>query len=315
MARASIPDRIPPGRPAPELVDRSVTLADGRRVAYRELGHPAGFPVIALHGTPGSRLKYLSASYTAERLGIRIIAPDRWGYGATDSHRTPSLRAYPPDICELADRLGVDRFAVMGVSGGGPYATAIATSAPSRVTALALVAPVGPIYGEDDDEISAFHRLCFGALPNHPAAVAAIFGAFRGMLKVSPGVGMRMAMVRVAPVDRQALRVGDTARLLGRTFVEGLRPGTAGPVTDMVLFGAPWGLELQLATMPSRVWLGTADRNVPRSAARRLAHRLPACTLVELPQQGHLWIAHNYETVLGWLAELRQAVAAPPSHV
>lgn len=288
--------------------DAVLTLADGRRIAYREFGAPDGHPLIALHGTPGSRLKFTVADEAARARGIRMIAPDRWGYGGTDPHPQPTLSAYTQDVSDLADHLGVQRFAVMGVSGGGPYAAAVAAELANRVTALALAAPVGPIAGETDAEITAFHRFCFGALAHRPATVGAVFRVFRAVLGVAPDLGMRMAMLRISPADRRVLAESGVRARLGATFAEGLRPGVAGPACDLGLFGRPWRIDLARVAAPSRLWLGTTDQNVPRSAARRLASRVPDCSLVELPGEGHLWIANNYSVVIGWIADQQQGV-------
>ncbi|MGE3916280.1 MAG: alpha/beta fold hydrolase [Hyphomicrobiaceae bacterium] len=280
----------------------TVTLRDGRSVTIRDLGARDGVPLVALHGTPGSRVKFVTADAVARRHGIRLIAPDRWGYGGTSPHPRPSLTAYADDMAEVADLLGIGRFAIFGVSGGGPYAAAVASVLGDRITALALAAPVGPIAGEDDAEITPFHRFCFGPIARRPATVGAVFHAFRAMLDVSPVIGMRMAMLRIAAVDRRVLGRRDVARHLSQTFVEGLRPGVAGPVVDMQLFGTPWDVDLARCAAPARLWLGSADRNVPCSAARRLATRLPGCELVEIAGEGHLWIADNYDAVLEWVA-------------
>jgi len=295
--------------------DGHVVLADGRTITYREFGASSGDVLIALHGTPGSRLKFTVADPVARALGLRVIAPDRWGYGATTAHPKPSLRAFAEDMAAFADQLDLGRFSLLGVSGGGPFAAAVASELPDRVSALALAAPVGPIAGEPDTEITAFHRWCFGQLARQPSTVGAVFHAFRAVLGVSPDIGMRMAMVRVASADRRILRQPNVSIRLGQTFVEGLRPGVAGPVTDLAVFGAPWDIDLARAVMPARLWLGSVDQNVPRSAARRLAARLPTCQLTELPGEGHLWIANNYATVLGWVAEIdrRAQVPAAPS--
>lgn len=287
-------------------------MPDGRLVAYRCFGAAQGPTLIALHGTPGSRLKFSAADESAKRLGLRIVAPDRWGYGATSVHKSPSLGAFADDIGHLADHLCIDRFSVLGVSGGGPYAVAVAAGQPKRVEALALVAPVGPIAGEADCEITLFHRLCFGALARRPAAIGTVFRAFRAALAVSPQLGMRLAMIRISPADRKVLRRGHTAARLGATFVEGLQPGVAGPITDLSLFGRPWNIDFAKTAMPARSWLGTADRNVPLSAVRRLSRHLPTCELVELEGAGHLWIAENYESVLGWIARQQKGVATAP---
>lgn len=282
--------------------DATCLLPDGRQIAYRTFGAGDGYPLLALHGTPGSRLKFQVADAAARRAGVRVIAPDRWGYGGTHRHAQPTLRSYAGDVVWLADSLGYERFAVLGVSGGGPFAVAVASAFPRRVTALALAAPVGPIAGEDDTEISAFHRFCFGALARSPGSVGVVFGFFRSVLGVSAGLGMRMAMARVSSADREVFRQPEVARRLGETFTEGLRPGVVGPITDMSLFGAPWDIDISRVEAPTRLWLGTVDRNVPLSAARRLAARLSACDLVEIEGAGHLWIANNYATVIDWVA-------------
>ena len=283
--------------------DGRITLTCGRVITYRCYGAVDGRPVLALHGTPGSRLKFSTTDDSARRLGLRVIAPDRWGYGGTDVHPVPSLAAFAADMGSLADTLGLARFAVMGVSGGGPYAAATAALLPTRVAVLALVAPVGPMAGEDNGAVTTLHRFCFGPLARRPGVVAAIFGGLRGLLQLSPRLGLSVAMLNVPRADRQILATGDVATRLARTFIEGLRPGARGPAIDLHLFGAPWDVPLTEAHMPARLWIGSEDRNVPRVATQRLAERLPRCTVEPLHGAGHLWVAVHYDDVLGWIAE------------
>lgn len=287
-----------------EIRDGSVTIGDGRRISYRIFGAAPSdaFPVLALHGTPGSRLKFSVAEEPAAALGLSIIAPDRWGYGDTDPHPVPTLAAFAGDMAALADHLSLRRFAVMGVSGGGPFAAACAARLGQRVAALALVAPVGPMSREPDREISVFHRFCFGPLARRPGVSEAVFRTFRRLLLRSPDLAMHIAMLRVPSADRAILARGETRRRLALTFAEGLRSGAIGPTIDLELFGKPWGLPLANVTAPARLWLGSTDRNVPLSAARRLAERIPTADITELADQGHLWVAEHYGEVLGWIA-------------
>ena len=284
-------------------VDHCIDLAGGRRMQFRSLGPAAGYPVIALHGTPGSRLKFDVTEAPAHRLGLRIIAPDRWGYGGSDPHPAPELAAFATDIARLADELGLDHFAVLGVSGGGPFAVAVAAQLPGRVRSLALFAPVGPIDGEPDGDIGAMHRFCFGPLARRPGATRLVFKGFRRLLLWSAPFGLRIAMARVAPADRRVLAHDGVAARLAAAFAEGLRTGAAGPSVDLWLFGRRWGLPLGNIRAAARLWIGTDDRNVPVSAAKRLASRIPGCVLAELPGQGHLWVALNYDVLLDWIAE------------
>lgn len=97
-------------------------------------------------------------------------------------------------------------------------------------------------------------------------------------------------------------------------FAEGLRPGVEGAVTDMRIFNRPWGLPLREISAPARLWIGTADNNVPIDAAIKLAAAIPGCELIELPGEGHLWVAVNYDRVLTWIAEKQKgAVWSAPS--
>lgn len=288
--------------------DRTMRTAGGRRISWRETGAPDGHPVVALHGLPGSRLKFDVADKPARDLGLRIIAPDRWGYGDTDPHPAPSLEAFVEDTRALADALNIGTFAVMGVSGGGPYAAALATLASDRVIAASLVAPVGPIAGESGIDMDAFHRFCFGPLTRSPGGLAVVFRPFRRMMLATPRAGMAVAMARVPAADRAMLRRDGVRERLSHTFIEGMKRGIEGPRTDMMLFGRPWNLPYEKAA-PTSLWLGDQDRSVPLGAARRLAQRLPGCEQRHLEGQGHLWVAANYDIVLGWIAEKTKGAA------
>lgn len=295
---------------ADRLHDGAMILSDGRQLAWREGGDARGAPLLAFHGLPGSRLKFDVASAHARDLGIRLVSPDRWGYGDTDWRPEPSLRRYADDIGALADHLGMERFSVMGVSAGGPYAAAVAACHPHRTIATALVAPVGPILAEDDDEISAFHRFCFGSFARNRRLRDGAFAAFRTLLMASPRVGMAVAMARVPAVDRLVLGSEGVTERLSATFVEGLKNGARGPATDMLLFGRPWDVPLEHARAPARVWLGGQDRNVPLSAVRRLTRLLPNCTVSSRSEAGHLWVALNYDEVLRWVADMQKGAAS-----
>ena len=293
--------------------DREVPLEGGRVMLLREYGDPRGMPVIALHGTPASRLMY-SAAKSAGSQGLRLIAPDRWGYGGTTAHPHPTLAAFAADIARVADTLGIARFAVLGVSGGGPYASALGALLRDRVTALALVAPVGPIAGAVGVKLSPFHHFCFRMLPRMPGAVRVVFRRFKRGLDSSPDRAIRIAMVRSPAPDHRVMTHPEVRARFSAMFAEGLRPGVEGASIDMQIFNTPWGLPLQEISAPSALWIGTADNNVPIDAACKLAAAIRGCELIELKGEGHLWVAVNYDDVLSWIAEKQKgAVLSAPS--
>lgn len=291
------------GTRGPPPHDGIVDLGGRRTMTYRCYGQTDGWPVVALHGTPGSRLKFSGTHEAALRLGLRVIAPDRWAYGGTSPHPSPTLAGFARDMACLADALKIERFAVMGVSGGGPYAAATAAVLPDRVAALALIAPVGPVRDVAAREMTRLHRLCFGPLARRPRIVSGVFRSFHHLLRRSPRWGLRVGMANVPIADRRVLSTPGVAERLTATFIEGLKAGGDGPATDLALFAAPWNVPLGDARMPARLWLGTADRNVPLAAARRLAAALPDCAIETLAGEGHLWVALHYADILDWLAK------------
>ena len=269
---------------------------------------PAGRPLLFLHGTPGSRLKFSIAHEAGQRLGLAIVAPDRWGYGLSEPHPSPSLGAFADDMAALMDHLGHRRFAVGGISGGGPYAAAVAARLAPRIGALALISPMGPLTdAECWRALSRFHRLSFSTLSRRPMATAAVFHMFRLSLVHSPRLAARLATLRAGARDRELITRPDIAgRLLG-SFREGLRPGMAGPKSDLRIFAAPWGIDLAAIRAPARLWIGTRDTAVPLAAARLLARSINGCELKELPGEGHFWVAANYAEVLEWVAATLEA--------
>jgi pimeloyl-ACP methyl ester carboxylesterase len=291
--------------------DQVLRLPDGRNLGFRIYGAASGTPLLFLHGTPGSRLKFALADASARELGLALVAPDRWGYGLSHMPPAPSLPAFAADMGALMDHLGYARFAVGGVSGGGPYAVAVAACLGPRVTTLALVSPMGPVADPAcRASLSRFHRLCFKELPYSPAAVSAVFRGFRISLERAPRLAATLATLRAGPRDKALIADPEIARHLLGSFREGLRPGMAGPVLDVRLFSRAWGLDLEAVRAPARVWLGTADTAVPLEAARLLARSIPDCEMTELPQEGHFWVAANHAEVLRWVAAVR---AAAPS--
>lgn len=283
--------------------DRWLALSDGRRVCWRSYGRPDGVPVLALHGTPGSRLKYRTAGPIACDLGLRLISPDRWGYGSSGVPRVPSLCGYAADIEMLADALGIDRFAIVGISGGGPFAVATAARLGSRISAMALVAPVGPIHSLPAGALTPFHSLSFRSLPRVPGAARATFAMMRALMRVAPAVSSLIATARAGAADRAIMRNAVVRESLEDTFRVGLAESARGPALDMQLFSRPWNLAFHDIVTPVRIWVGSADRNVPLAAIDELARNIPTAHMVRLPDAGHFWIALHYQQVLSWVAE------------
>ncbi len=286
---------------------RHVVLPDKRCLSLCRYGKPGGHPVIALHGTPGSGLKFAFCSQIAADLGLDLICPDRWGYGdsqAPASRNQQTFLQYASDIAALLDALEIEKCVVWGVSGGGPFTVAIAGALSTRVTALALFAPVGPIAQGDQfapSKMSSFHNFCFHILPRVPGAIATVFTALRMQLAIAPDFAIRMVTTRAARSDRAVMCHAEKRRELALAFQDGLSVGVSGPVIDMTMFRQPWRVRFLDIRCCCQIWQGTADQNVPISRVEVLAKLLPHTQLKRMPGEGHFWIVEHAEDVLQWL--------------
>ncbi len=281
-----------------------VAVGDGRRLRVRSYGDPKGRPVVMLHGTPGAGSMFTGTDKPARALGLCVYAPDRWAYGGSDAHPCPSLTAFAADIGVMMTAIGCDRFAVGGISGGGPYAAAVAAHLGDRVSAAALISPVGLIRDSvAAGEVGAFHRFCFGPLARSPRAVAHIFDIFAWSVAKSPRLACGLTTLRAPGADKQVMADCAVSERILRAFHDGLRPGSQGPAIDLSLFGSAWSFDPSTIMAPAKVWIGTKDTNVPVAAARRLAERIPGAELEVLDGEGHLWVAQHYEETLAWTAQ------------
>ena len=288
---------------AADRTSRTVRLADGRRIGYAEYGDPQGASVLAIHGTPGSRFMFALTDKAARDRGLRIFAPERPGYGLSDFRRKDGLAQAADDLRWFADAVGLRRFALIGVSGGGPYAVATAASMVERVALLALISPVGPIAEcQSKIRMSKLHRYIFTKIGRSRPSGAAFFWSLRHVVRYAPDLAYRGLMQRVAPTDRSVLLRGEVKADLQTALREGLRPGIAGARQDLRLFCAPWGLKLEEIDVPAIIWQGSDDTIVPPGAAYHLAETLPNCRLDVVQGGGHYWVFGEFHRVLDAVA-------------
>jgi len=283
----------------------SVILSDGRRLGYAEYGDLAGRPVIYCHGFPTSRLEPCLIGAVAEEAGVRLIAPDRPGYGLSDFQPGRRILDWPRDVLELADILGLGGFAVIGMSGGGPYALACAHACACRVSATAIVCGLGPLCEPELLCEMAPHARLGMALSRRAAWVLDL------IVRLQMKAGGRWDPQRFIGLLAPSLREADAA-VIAREWVqrefadavhESVRNGPRGVVWDLRLYSQPWGFDLEETCAKVILWQGEDDTIVPASHGRYLARRLPNCDARFIADEGHFSLAMNYaDEVLSELA-------------
>lgn len=294
--------------------DLTVTLGDGRTLGYAEYGDPDGLPLLGLHGTPGSRLMFRIAHEAAIDANIRLIAPERPGCGISSRHTGRNLKTYAQDIAEFADNLGLDRFAVAGVSGGGPYAAACAAYLTDRINTLALISPIGPVCGpEKADKIGVGHFFAFRIMPRVPPLSALICGMGRAAFLYFPQFMYTFILSRSSPTDWRVLSRPEIRHNLLAGVAEGCRPGIGTVMQELSIFSRPWDLPYDKITAPCLFWQGLSDRNVPVKAAVKLSELIPNCETHLIQNAGHYWIFDNMIIVLNKIAETSRRNLTIPS--
>lgn len=289
---SSSPEPIAPADELPPPRREDVFgLDDGRQLGLAEYGPPGGRPVFWFHGTPGGRLQIApDARSLSEERGIRILAVERPGMGASTPHRYRSVLEWARDIESLADALGVGRFAVTGLSGGGPYALACAHAMPERVVAAAILSGVAPSTGPDavDGGWVAFGRWLGPLLERtHRPLGLGLRSAVRLLEPLAHEVTDLFGQI-LAPGDRRLLGDPITREMFHQDLLRGGRTAMQALFLDLALFGRPWGFALREVRVPVRLWYGDADNIVPLAHGQHLAKQLPDASLRVRPGDGHL---------------------------
>jgi pimeloyl-ACP methyl ester carboxylesterase len=274
--------------------EQSVRLPDARRVAYGDYGEPGGNPLIVLHGTPGSRLLEGCLDAAAGAAGVRLIAPDRPGFGGSDPAPRSGFDTYTSDIASFASALGLDRFAVAGVSGGGAYALACGALLPELVEKVIL--------------ISAMLPAPRSALAGQAAQVRLVFA----LAQYAPGLAKRLlarnSQVQPAQLARRLPApdrwVAADPRLVDALLAdarEGLRQGPDACVAELARYGRPLPFDIAAVRVPVRIVHGSADRNVPVGVARWARDQLRDATLRVIDGGGHMFALRHPDEVFAQL--------------
>ena len=258
------------------------------------------------HGNPSSRLSWGLLPGSPFPAHLRLIAPDRPGFGRSDFQPGRRLVDWPDDVGELADLLELSRFAVLGVSGGGPAALACASRIPHRLTAVGVVSSPCPTEAPDATTgMSRTNRTIFW-LAKHAPKLIQLNMAFLGFLARRDQLVERL-VYKMADVDKAMLDRPEIRDYLARGFAEAFRQGGAGSAHEVLInHGRPWGFSLEEIEIAVHLWQGEADPSVPSAMGRYLATTIPNCRATFIPGAGHLWIVDHVGDVLDALVPDRR---------
>jgi len=272
----------------------TILLADGRRLAYAQYGPPEGRPVVACHGTPGSRLEHAAVSALHE-MGVRLIVVDRPGYGLSDFQPGRRLLDWPDDVVQLADELQLDRFSILGFSGGGPHAAACASSMSQRIDCLALISSMAPLDATGVAE---------AMLPANRALFELAASDYRQLeqqlstIATTPEVLLDLLEGPAPAADKAVFAKQDFRRMYTTSLAESVRQGITGLAYDMSLLAQPWGFDPAMITSRVYLWQGEQDINAPAAMGRYLANTIQGCNAHFIPDAGHYLMFSHWVGIL-----------------
>lgn len=271
-----------------------LTLSTGRKLAYEEFGDPKGLPCFYHHGWPSSRVQAVMMDGVGKEMGLRIVSADRPGMGDSDYHPGRRLLDWPQVQEELAAHLGWDRFHVVGVSGGGPYALVSAYAMPDRLLSVSVVCGAPPLHLLGAQDMFWVYRAVLQVRNRCPWLLGLIFRAGTIISYQTPSqMPMRWLLALLDAEDRAAMRKAATQQVVAEGFRQAVRRGVAPVMTDADVYLTDWGFDLSAITLPVHFWHGRRDRNIPVVYAEKIAARIPGAITHWFDEEGHYSICVN----------------------
>lgn len=289
-----------------QVIDDILKLADGRGLGYRVLGDPQGKPFFFFHGTPGSRFVLVEEDLIVKIPGLKVILPERPGYGVSDPQPDRRLLDWPKDVAALADHLGIDQFAVGGGSGGGPHALACAHQLPGRVVTTILLSSPSPAgFPGATRGMARGNRVGMFLGRYAPWLVSMMISSYQRKFAEDPDEVIEAMSAEMSEPDRALLKDPEFRATILEDMREAYRQGVRGHVLDgyIAMTTKGWGFDLRDITVPVHAWHGELDTFVTKAMANRLDTEIPNSHVRYVPEAGHL-LTENVRVV----EEVRQAL-------
>jgi pimeloyl-ACP methyl ester carboxylesterase len=231
---------------------------------------------------------------TAVSLNVRVIAPDRPGFGGSEFKRSRKLEDWPQDVIELADALDLDRFAILGFSGGGPYVAVCALKIRQRLSVAGIVSGLGPPDAPGVvDRRWRQNRQLLQLGRRAPWLVRMLSWLTAQAMKRAPDLVFDNSAAKLPEPDQVMLARIEYREYLRATVLEAFRPGTRGAALETALYARPWGFRLQDIKKEVYLWQGELDINVTPAMGRYLATAIPNCHARFYADEGHFSLLPN----------------------
>lgn len=258
----------------------TIDLADGRVLAWREFGDPDGWPLIAVHGSPDSSALWGLIDDPARRAGVRVVAPDRPGFGRSTPRPKRSILSWVDDLDVLTGHLELTSFRLLAISGGSPYALAVAAVHPDRVIRLGLLSVISPLDAPGVTRgANPQVRLTFWVARRAPFLLEPLGRLMTKLTLKDPDKAAERLIRMRPPADREVIRRPEVMAVLRENLPNQFRD-PASMAVEMRNAARPWGFDLGDITVPTTIWQGGLDDVHTPAMGRYLAAHLANAELV-----------------------------------
>lgn len=277
-----------------------ITLKNKRKLCYAQYGDPHGFPIFFFHGWPGSRLQGAGLHEAAMEANVRLIAIDRPGFGCSAYYDNRALLDWPCDVIVLADSLEINKFSVLGNSGGGPYAAACGYSLYGRLHKVGICVGLSPTGINGVLKGMAWQSKCvWWAYHYVPFLTTLNALGFKIQDRFFP-----RHIPLAASVDQKMIVEDEHLYIrLVRNRKEAFRQGIKGVTQDVKIFTHDWGFNLKDIKAKMYLWYGAKDKNVSLKMAEVYERSVKGAVLKIYPDVGHLVLTKYAEEILKELAQ------------
>lgn len=276
------------------MKDATITLKSGHRLCYAEFGDASGVPVFYFHGWPCSRLHAWTMDKAAKEHGIRLVCPDRPGLGDSEHQHGRQLLDWPPVVEKLADHLGWDKFHLIGVSGGGPYALACSLVMPHRLYSTHVICGAPPIHEFGCDDMFWVYRLLIRLRKISPLILGATLSV--GALLASrdhQDFPLRHLVGMLAPSDQRSLQEPGHFQAIAGSYRMAMENGATSLIADADIYLNPWRFDFADIRFPIEIWHGKEDRNISWRYAAKMAEKIPNARVRWFDNEGHYSLPVN----------------------
>jgi pimeloyl-ACP methyl ester carboxylesterase len=275
--------------------NQEISLNDGRTLGFAEYGSENGEPIFYFSGGNSSRIEGAWFEKEAIKRNIRLIAPDRPGFGLSSFQKNRELIDWSNDVIELADNLSINKFSIFGLSGGGPHVLAMANSNPERLKKVAIISGTAP--PEMPNKLIGMWppvKLIFSTAEKFPKINRFLLKQMAGFYSNEEQMLKRMKQALPKPDVALIENRPEIIKIFAISTKEAHRNGVDGDALEWQLYVNPWKFNLEDIQKEIKLWYGRYDQQVPIEMGRYISKKLPNGKLVEVENGGHFSTINNF---------------------